>query len=132
LLNLRVLDIVAVSLRLLEGSTYMTLPHVPFVVHQTLAALSVVSTLARHVWHTARRCEDSASATTRPRRHTAPDGGVQRRRFDQLGAPHSYASLNSLPTLKKKKKKKFQIRTASLVLDSARGKILSCQQRRQH
>jgi hypothetical protein len=38
----RVLDIVAVSLRLLEGSTYMTLPHVPFVVHKTLAALSVV------------------------------------------------------------------------------------------
>lgn len=35
----RVLDIVAVSLRLLEGSTYMTLP---LVVHQTLAALSVV------------------------------------------------------------------------------------------
>lgn len=38
--TLRVLEIIAVASRLLEGSTFMTLPHVPFVVHKTIELLS--------------------------------------------------------------------------------------------
>jgi hypothetical protein len=38
--TLRVLQIIAVASRLLEGSKYMTLPHVPFIVHKTIELLS--------------------------------------------------------------------------------------------